>query len=98
MSVTLEQASVKLQQKATEPSPRPKVSIIILNWNTRELTLECLRSLKQTLGDFPAQLIAVDNDSTDGSAEAIARDHPDVRLVRSPKNVGFACGNNLALP
>jgi GT2 family glycosyltransferase len=98
MAVTLEQASVNLQQKATQPSPRPKVSIIILNWNTRELTLQCLSSLKQTLGDFPAQLIAVDNDSTDGSADAIAKDHPDVCLVRSPENVGFARGNNLALP
>lgn len=78
------------------PSPaRPKVSIIILNWNTREITLQCITSLKQTLGDLRAQIVVVDNDSSDGSAEAIAAAHPDVCLVRSPENVGFARGNNL---
>ena len=98
MSITLGQAAVNVQDEATQPPQRPKVSIVILNWNTRELTLQCLESLKQTLGDLPAQLIVVDNDSTDGSADAIAKNHPDVSLVRSPENVGFARGNNLAFP
>jgi GT2 family glycosyltransferase len=98
MSVTLGQAAANVQQQANETPPAPRVSIVILNWNTRELTLQCLSSLKQALGDLPAQLIVVDNDSADGSADAIAANHPDVCLIRSPENVGFARGNNLGFP
>jgi GT2 family glycosyltransferase len=98
MSVTLEEASVNVQETSTQPMPRPTVSIIILNWNTRELTLQCIESLKQTLGELRAQIIVVDNGSSDGSADVIAAAHPDICLVRSPENLGFARGNNLGFP
>ena len=93
MSVIIEQAVDKRQ--TADPSLPPKASIIVLNWNTRELTLQCVASLKETLGDLPAEIIVVDNASSDGSADAVASLHPDVCLVHSPANVGFACGNNL---
>ncbi|SRR6266705_1363912 len=73
----------------------PQASVVIVNWNTRELALQCIYSLKKSLANFPTEIIVVDNDSTDGSADAIAEQHPDVCLVRSPENVGFARGNNL---
>ncbi|MDQ1522795.1 MAG: hypothetical protein QOG00_1669 [Pyrinomonadaceae bacterium] len=76
-------------------APRPRVSVVIVNWNTRELTGQCIASLKESLGELPAEIIVVDNDSSDGSAEYIEEQHPDVRLVRSGANLGFARGNNL---
>jgi GT2 family glycosyltransferase len=86
------------EQSAAMQEQRPKVSVVILSWNTRELTLQCIASLKQTLGQLRAQIIVVDNASSDGSADAIAAAHPDISLVRSAENLGFARGNNLGLP
>jgi len=98
MSVILEQAAPETRQRTADMlDHRAKVSVLILNWNTRELTLQCIESLKQTLGELEAQIIVVDNGSTDGSAEAFAA-QPDICLVRSPENLGFARGNNLGLP
>src|SRR2546421_10680034 len=97
MSVTLGQAEANAQQQANQTPPAPRVSIVILNWNTRELTLQCLYSLKHALGDLHAQIIVVDNDSTDGSAAAIAKHHPDICLVRIPEIDRLACGNIVAL-
>lgn len=74
------------------------LSIVIVNYNTREMTLECLRTVFDGLGGLSAEVIVVDNASSDGSADAIARAFPRVKLVRSEKNLGFAAGNNLALP
>lgn len=72
------------------------VSILVVSYNTRELTLECLRSVfAHTRTDF--ELIVVDNDSQDGSADAIEAEFgARVRLMRSAENLGFAGGNNLA--
>jgi len=94
MSIAVEQAGIEPRSRAFVDS-KPQVSIVVLNWNTRDLTLQCLDSLKQTLGDLSAQIIVVDNDSSDGSANTIAALHPDVNLVRSGENLGFARGNNL---
>jgi N-acetylglucosaminyl-diphospho-decaprenol L-rhamnosyltransferase len=70
--------------------------IIMVSFNTRDLTLACLRSAyKQTQG-ARFEVIVVDNASTDGSAEAIAAEFPDVRLIASDVNLGFAAANNRA--
>jgi hypothetical protein len=69
------------------------VWIIIVNWNGRDLTLECLRSLRD-LTYREHTVLVVDNGSTDGSADAIALHHPEVRLLRLEKNLRFAGGNN----
>ena len=75
---------------------RPLVSVVIVSYNTREETLACLASLKaQTVG-FPHEVIVLDNASPDGSADAIRRAHPDIRLIESKDNLGFAGGNNVA--
>ncbi|MDH5797747.1 MAG: glycosyltransferase family 2 protein, partial [Paracoccaceae bacterium] len=73
----------------------PIVSIIVVSYNTREMTLECLRSVfAQT--DQPFELIVIDNASSDGSAAAIAQEFPDILLLAEKDNHGFARANNLA--
>lgn len=72
------------------------VSIIIVNWNTGALLEPCLRSIKAGLGPLTAQILVVDNGSTDGSAELVARKFPQVELLRNQGNVGFARANNQA--
>jgi GT2 family glycosyltransferase/glycosyltransferase involved in cell wall biosynthesis len=75
---------------------RPAVSVIVVNYRGAEDTIACLRALRDEL-DYPAellQLICVDNDSQDGSAELIGRE-PGVRLIEAGDNLGFAGGCNL---
>ena len=74
---------------------RPLVSIIVVSYNTCEMTLDCLRSV-QSQTSIPYEVIVVDNASSDGSAEAIAAEVPQVRLMAESTNHGFAKGNNLA--
>jgi GT2 family glycosyltransferase len=71
------------------------VSILVISYNTREMTLDCLRSVRAETS-VPHELIVLDNASTDGSAEAIAAEFPDIRLIASRENYGFAKGNNVA--
>jgi hypothetical protein len=73
-----------------------KLSIIILSWNTRELTLDTLRSIYANPPVVEFEVVVVDNASGDGSADAIAERHPDVLLVRNEINSGYGPGNNIA--
>jgi GT2 family glycosyltransferase len=73
------------------------VAIVVLTWNGREDTLECLASLADVRWSGPLTTIVVDNASTDGTAEAVAARFPDVDLVLSDHNAGFAGGNNLGI-
>ncbi len=76
----------------------PDLSVIILNYNTRELTKTCLTTvLSSRLGDYSMEVIVCDNGSTDGSVEMIRREFPSVKLIENGKNVGFAAGNNPGL-
>ena len=73
------------------------VTIIIVSYNTRSLTLECLRSVESTTDLRRAAIVVVDNASSDGSADAIESEFGDrLRLIRSDENLGFARANNLA--
>ena len=72
------------------------ISIIIVNWNTRDLLGHCLRSLARGLGAVNAQVFVVDNGSTDNSAVLVAEEFPRVELLRNSENVGFARANNQA--
>ncbi len=80
------------------------LSIVILNYNTLEHLRVCLLglqvegSLSRSGGSVEAEVIVVDNASSDGSADMVAAEFPWVRLIRSPRNGGFAFGNNQALP
>lgn len=74
----------------------PKVSVIIVNWNGKGDTLDCLQSLADV--DYPDyEVIVVDNGSTDGSTEAIRNNFPDVTLLETGRNLGFAGGNNVGI-
>lgn len=74
----------------------PSVSIIILNWNGKEDTLECLASVNKI--DYPNyKIIVVDNGSSDGSVEAISKPYPDVTLLQTGENLGYAGGNNVGI-
>ncbi len=80
------------------PTVSPRVSVIIVNWNARDVLLECLDALLPP--GAPArdrEVLVVDNASTDGSAEAVARRSPAVRLVQNPDNRGFARAVNQGL-
>lgn len=74
----------------------PSLSIIIVSYNTKKYTLECLRSIYEQTQDVSYEVIVIDNASSDGSAEAIEAKFPNVHLIKSKKNVGFAGANNLA--
>jgi GT2 family glycosyltransferase len=75
--------------------PQPELSVIVLTHNTCELTLSCVRSV---LADCPAaEIIVVDNASSDGTFEAVQTAFPGVRVILNDANLGFARGNNLGL-
>lgn len=76
----------------------PTVSIVVLTWNQRDLTLDCLASLADL--DYPAgrlQVIVVDNGSADGTAQAIRDHYPSVTVLENDENLGFAEGNNVGI-
>ncbi len=78
------------------PCIMPDLSIVILNWNARDFLRACLRSLEECEPTIFVEIIVVDNDSRlDDSAQMVAREFPDVTLVRNPRNSGFSSGNNL---
>ena len=74
----------------------PDISVVIVSWNCRTFLEECLESLGCGV-DRPYEVIVVDNASTDGSPEAVARRFPWVTLIHSGVNLGFAKGNNLGI-
>jgi GT2 family glycosyltransferase len=79
----------------TEPA---RVRAVVLNYNGGDLTLECLRRLRAT--EWPAgrfQVVLVDNASSDGVVDRTREQWPDVRIITSDRNRGFAGGCNLAL-
>ncbi len=72
------------------------VSIIIISYNTKDMTLACLRSVYEQTMDISFEVIILDNGSGDGSAEAIEESFPEVNLIKSSENLGFAKANNKA--
>jgi GT2 family glycosyltransferase len=76
--------------------PRAMLSILIVNWNTRELLGACLESIYRFPPDEPFEVIVVDNASTDRSADLVRERFPEAILVEPGKNLGYAAGNNLA--
>jgi GT2 family glycosyltransferase len=79
------------------------LSIVVVTWNTRELVLACLESIEREMraldgsGRLSVETWVVDNGSQDGTADAIAGRFGRVRLLRLPRNLGFAAGSNRAL-
>lgn len=74
----------------------PRVAIILLNWNNKEDTLDCIRSLK-CIGYPNFEIIVADNGSTDDSVKVIKGSYPEITLIENRKNLGFAAGNNAGI-
>lgn len=78
----------------------PALAVVLVTWNVRDLALDALDTLFADLesqGPADSQVWVVDNASQDATAEAVARRFPQVHLLASEENLGFAAGNNLAL-
>lgn len=75
----------------------PDISVLIVSFNTAKRLRECLQSLRGQTGAVSFETIVLDNASRDDSAEVVASEFPEVRLLRSAVNLGFGNGNNKAL-
>jgi GT2 family glycosyltransferase len=73
------------------------ISYLVINWNTKDLTGLCIRSLAADSRGFDAEIIVVDNGSEDGSIEMIRAQFPAVHLICNDRNVGFARANNIGM-
>ena len=73
----------------------PEASVVVVSFNTRDVTRDCLQALRREAGGVRTELIVVDNASRDGSADMVAAEFPEAVVVRSETNLGFAAANNL---
>ena len=88
---------LEMPAMTTPPPEQPELSVIIISYNTLAMTLDCLRTLYVALVGISAEVIVVDNASSDGSPAAIAQEFPQVRLIASEINAGFGAANNQAM-
>ena len=72
------------------------VTVVIPHWNGEGILRRCLLSLRRTV-NVRFETLVVDNASTDGSVEAVRKGFPEIRIVRSPANLGYAGGCNLGI-
>lgn len=70
------------------------VSVIIVNWNTRDMLRDCLRSVYEQTQQVSFEVVVIDNASRDGSADMVRREFPAVVLITNRENRGFAAANN----
>jgi GT2 family glycosyltransferase len=75
----------------------PRVSVIVLNWNGRELLVPCLESVRAQTRVGDIEVLVVDNGSEDGSADLVRERFPEVELICNASNRGFCEGNNVAM-
>lgn len=88
--------AVSKEQESQAYSLQPKVVIVVLNWNGRENTHECLNSLIRI--DYKNyEIIVVDNDSTDGSQKFLKNNFPEIALIENKRNLGFGGGLNVGI-
>lgn len=73
------------------------LSVILVNWNTRDLLRRCLESLRGALAGIEAEIVVVDNASADGSAAMVRDQFPQVRLIANSENRNYAAGSNQGL-
>lgn len=73
------------------------VSIIIVNYNTAQMTVDCIKSVYEKTNGLDFEIFVVDNASKDNSCELIEQNFPEVRLIKSNENLGFGRANNLAM-
>ncbi|TSA11181.1 MAG: glycosyltransferase family 2 protein [Deltaproteobacteria bacterium] len=73
------------------------ISIIIVNWNTKDLLRNCLNSIYQTVQNISFEIIVVDNASHDGSVAMLREEFPQVTIIENTTNLGFGAANNQAI-
>lgn len=73
------------------------LSIVIVNYNVRDLLLNAITSVKSAVGGIATEIIVVDNASSDGAIEALAAEHPDVIAIGLDRNLGFGAANNIGI-
>jgi len=74
-----------------------QLSVIILNYNVRYFLEQCVVSVQKALTNLDAEIIVVDNNSSDDSCEMMKQLFPQIKLIENPVNVGFPKGNNIAV-
>jgi GT2 family glycosyltransferase len=74
----------------------PVLTIVIVSFNTQDFLRRCIRAVELQSATVSSEVIVVDNDSKDGSAEMVEAEFPDVHLLRAGRNLGFAAANNRA--
>jgi hypothetical protein len=89
--------AAKPQSDESEAAGPMTVSILIVNWNSKDHLRQCLSSIRQTCADLKPQIVVVENGSFDGCAEMITAEFPEVELIQSDANIGFGRANNLGL-
>ena len=77
--------------------PTRRWAAVIVNYEAGPLLIDCVRSVLADTSAGPVELVVVDNGSRDGSVEALQTAFPEVRVVRSPGNVGYARGANFGI-
>lgn len=75
----------------------PLLSIVTVNWNTRDLLRDCLHSVYRETRQISFEIFVIDNASADGSAEMVAAEFPHVRLIQNKENLGYGRANNQGL-
>ncbi len=81
----------------SSPAAGCELSIVIVSWNVRDMLRDCLRSIEAENAGGWAEVVLVDNASSDSTCDMVRQEFPWVRLIESRENLGFAPGNNLAL-
>ena len=71
------------------------LSIVIVNWNTKKITLQCIKSIYSSKSKYISEIILVDNNSSDDSVCAIEKMFPEIKIIVNDKNFGFAKANNI---
>src|ERR1700693_1765371 len=75
---------------------KPLVSALVVSYNAKDLLLQCLQTFFAS-ADVPVEAVVVDNDSSDGSAAAVANEFPQATVLVQPKNMGYGRAANLGL-
>lgn len=81
--------------KGITSNPQPDISVIIVNWNSKDYLRACLQSLARYPSGLALEVIVVDGGSFDGCGEMLAQEFPEVLFIQCPDNIGFARANNL---
>lgn len=79
-----------------EPDEPMELSIIIVNWNSKDYLKKCIASIMGSKSEIKLEIVVIDGGSFDGSGEMLKECYPQVKFIQSDKNVGFAKANNIA--